>query len=206
MMFCPAQNKLVTVKEGSWHWWSYTAGSSCLSAKSGTWPNPLPTKVFPASLASRTDRPGWDITCGSWSWKSHWFHLHWKVLHAPLGFSAAFVQESFRLDTHYLHTQKCILQPWITNADIPLLSHHIFGSGYQLAVKDIETQIHHTRLRHLTTALVQQTGLWGMGLSGCLFCLWHFEFHRGTVFRNTTTKVLTRKEKGHKLHSWHIES
>ena len=129
MMFCPAQNKLFTEKEGSQQWWSYTACSSWPSAKSGTWPNPLPTKASPAPPASCTDRPGWDITYGSWSWKTHWFHLHWKVLHAPLGFSVAFVQKSYRFDTHYLHTQKRILQPWITNAHIPLLRHHILGSS-----------------------------------------------------------------------------
>lgn len=174
MMFCPAQNKLFTEKESSWQWWSYTASSSWPSAESGTWPNPLPMKVFPASLASCTDRPGWDITCGSWGWKSHWFRLHWKALHAPLDFIAAFVQESFRLDTRYLHTQKRILQPWITNANSPVLRHYILGWSYQLAVKDVQIWIHHT---HLTIALVQQTGFWGTGQSGSLFCLWHIEFH-----------------------------
>lgn len=84
------------------------------------------------------DRPGWDITRGSWSWKSHWFHLRWKVLHAPLGFSAAFVQESFRHASHYVPTLKHILQPWITNADSPVLRHYISAWSYQLAVIGIQ--------------------------------------------------------------------
>lgn len=94
-------------------------------------------------LPPQTDRAG--TSRGSWRWKSHWFHLHWKVLHAPLDFSAAFVQESFRPDTHYLHTQKRILQPWITNANRPVLSHYIFGSSYQLATKDVLMWIHDSR-------------------------------------------------------------
>lgn len=104
-------------------------------------------------LPAQRDPAGTSL-CDSRSWESHWFHLPWKVLHTSPGVSAAFVQETFRLDTHYLHTKKCILQPWITKANSPVLRHYLLGSSYHLAVKDV------IRYRYETITHSRDISLW----------------------------------------------
>lgn len=152
-MFCPAQNKLFAEKEAPWLWLHSQFFLTPSKIRYLTLPPAYESLPSITSFLHRETQLGHHcVTAGAERVIDFICPEKYSMSHLVL---VLLLCRRLSDSIPIISTQKkCILQPWITNANSPVLRHYLLGSSYHLAVKDV------IRYRYETITHSRDISLW----------------------------------------------